>query len=162
MRRVQRVQRPQASKSRARLQCIAMETSTSRQAIARAVERTPDILFATLFGSRVGGRARADSDWDIAIYLDERLGPREREAIRARLIAALEPATPVDVVILNDAPALLARRALDGDPIVVSDRRAWVRFFVRTLAAAGDDAFWQRIHADARERRLAEGRFGRS
>jgi predicted nucleotidyltransferase len=133
-----------------------------RQQIARALEATPGVLFATLFGSRAAGRARADSDWDIAIYLDERLGSREREATRARLIAALEPATRVDVVILNDAPALLARRALDGDPIVVSDRRAWVRFFVRTLAAAGDEAFWQAIHAGARERRLAEGRFGRS
>lgn len=132
-----------------------------REQIARAVEATPGVLFATLFGSRATGRARADSDWDVAIYLDERLGSREREAVRARLVAALEPAIRVDVVVLNHAPTLLARRALDGDPLVVSDRRAWVRFFVRTLAAAGDEALWQAIHADARERRLAEGRFGR-
>ncbi len=138
-----------------------MESSTGRQRIARAVEETPGVLFATLFGSRAAGHARADSDWDVAIYLDEGVGAREREALRARLIAALEPTIAVDVVVLNDAPALLARRALDGDPIVVSDRRAWVRFFVRTLAAAGDEAYWRRLHADARERRLAEGRFGR-
>ncbi len=138
-----------------------MESSIGRQRIARALEQTPGVLFATLFGSRVSDRPRADSDWDVAIFLDEGLDAPEREAISARLIAALEPTTAVDVVILNDAPALLARRALDGDPIVVSDRRAWVRFFVNTLAAAGDEAYWRRLHADARERRLAEGRFGR-
>jgi hypothetical protein len=138
-----------------------MESSSGRRRIERAVDETPGVLFATLFGSRAGGRAREDSDWDVAIYLDPALGARERGAIRDRLIAALEPATPVDVVVLNDAPALLARRALDGDPILVSDRRAWVRFFVRALAAAGDEEYWRRLHADARERRLAEGRFGR-
>jgi len=133
----------------------------SRERISVAVAETPSVLFATLFGSRAAGRARADSDWDLAIYLDDTLDPRERERIRSRLIATLEPGIRVDVVILNDAPALLARRALDGERIVVHDRRAWVRFFVRTLAAAGDEAFWQDLHARARERRLSEGRFGR-
>jgi hypothetical protein len=39
--------------------------------------------------------------------------------------------------------------------------RAWVRFAVQTLAAAGDEAHWSELHARERERRLAEGRFGR-
>jgi hypothetical protein len=138
-----------------------MQARDARTQIARVMQRLPGVLFATLFGSRARDRARADSDWDVAIYLDERLAARERDAVRAELIASLEPAIPVDVVILNDAPPLLARRALEGDPIAVADRRAWVRFFVRTLAAAGDEEHWRRLHAAARERRLAEGRFGR-
>jgi len=132
-----------------------------REQIALAVAETPGVLFATLFGSRAAGRARGDSDWDIAIYLDDALDARERDQIRSRLIAALEPAIRVDVVVLNDAPALLARRALDGEALLVRDRRARVRFFVRTLAAAGDEAFWHDLHARARERRLSEGRYGR-
>jgi predicted nucleotidyltransferase len=138
-----------------------MESASGRERILRVLEGTRGLLFATLFGSQASDRARADSDWDVAIYVDEGLAPREREEIRARLIAALEPAIAVDVVILNDAPPLLARRALDGDPIVMADRRAWVRFFVRTLAAASDEAYFRWLHTDARERRLAEGRFGR-
>ena len=133
----------------------------AREQIDAAVAETPGVLFATLFGSRATDRARGDSDWDVAIYLDDALDGRERDRIRARLIAALEPGIRVDVVILNDAPALLARRALDGEQLLVRDRRAWVRFFVRTLAAAGDEAFWRDLHARARERRLSEGRYGR-
>jgi hypothetical protein len=38
---------------------------------------------------------------------------------------------------------------------------SFVRFFVRTLAMAGDERYWREIHAAARARRLEEGRFGR-
>jgi predicted nucleotidyltransferase len=132
-----------------------------RERIAEEIARTPRILFAVLFGSRAMDRARAGSDWDVGIYLDEALDAEARARIRDRLIAALEPSTHVDVVLLNDAPALLARRALDGEKLLVRDRRAWVRFAVRTLAAAGDEAFWRDLHARERQRRLEEGRFGR-
>jgi predicted nucleotidyltransferase len=133
-----------------------------RERIAEELARVPGLLFAVLFGSRSAERARADSDWDLGIYLDESGEPAEHERVRARLIAALEPSVPVDVVLLNEAPALLARRALDGERLLLRDPRAWVRFAVRTLAAAGDEAYWRDLHARERERRLAEGRFGRS
>jgi predicted nucleotidyltransferase len=132
-----------------------------RERIAEVTAEAPGVLFATLFGSRAEDRARADSDWDVGVYLDDALDARERERIRLRLVAALEPATAVDVVILNEAPALLARRALDGERLFVRDRCAFVRFFVRTLGAAGDEAYWRDLHARERARRLAEGRFGR-
>ena len=118
-------------------------------------------MFATLFGSRGSGAARSDSDWDIGIYFDDAIDSEARMRTRARLAAALEPAIQVDLVILNDAPAALARRALDGEILVLHDRRAWVRFFVRTLAAAGDEAYWSELHARERARRLEGGRFGR-
>jgi uncharacterized protein YutE (UPF0331/DUF86 family) len=77
-----------------------------RERIAEELARTPGLLFAVLFGSRTTERARADSDWDLGIYLDESGGPAQHERVRARLIAALEPSVPVDVVLLNEAPAL--------------------------------------------------------
>jgi predicted nucleotidyltransferase len=132
-----------------------------RERIAAAVAAEPAVSFATLFGSRAADCARADSDWDVGVHLDESVDARGRERARLRLVAALEPAIRVDVVILNDAPALLARRALEGEHLFVRDRRAFVRFFVRTLAAAGDEAFWRDLHARERARRLEEGRFGR-
>jgi predicted nucleotidyltransferase len=137
------------------------EAAQARERIAEATASLPGAVFATLFGSRADDRARSDSDWDVGVYLDDALDARERSRIRLRLVAALEPAIQVDVVILNDAPALLARRALDGERLFIRDQRTFVRFFVRTLAAAGDEAFWRDLHARERARRLAEGRFGR-
>jgi predicted nucleotidyltransferase len=132
-----------------------------RDRIEAELAGTPEVAFATLFGSRAAGEGRPDSDWDVAVYLDDALTAADRARVRVRLVAALEPAARVDVVVLNEAPALLARRALDGQKLLVRDRRAFVRFAVRTLAEAGDEAFWRDLHARERRRRLAEDRFGR-
>ena len=132
-----------------------------RDRIAQELADVPGIAFATLFGSQVEGGSRPDSDWDVAVYLDDRMSGAEREAVRNRLVAALAPQTPVDVVILNESPALLARCALGGERLLMRDERAWVRFFVRTLAEVGDEAYWRDLHAKERRRRLEEGRFGR-
>jgi predicted nucleotidyltransferase len=133
-----------------------------RERIIEELSRLRGVSFAVLFGSQSKQRARADSDWDVAIYFDVSISSGDRARARLALIAALEPAIPVDVVILNEAPTLLARRALDGEPLVMRDRREWVRFAVRTLAAAGDEAYWNELHARERMKRLEEGRFGRS
>jgi uncharacterized protein len=131
-----------------------------RTRIVNALEARPEIVFALLFGSRAGGRPRPDSDWDLAIYLDDRLDPRARFSIRRELIAALEPATRVDLVVLNDAPPLLGHRALFGELLVDRDHARYVRYFVRTVGASLDEAPVRRIHADARRRRLTEARDG--
>lgn len=133
-----------------------------RERITSELLHIPGVAFAVLFGSRSKQVARADSDWDIAIWFDDSVPAADRARARLALIAALEPAIPVDVVILNEAATLLARRALDGEPLVMRDRRAWVRFAVRTLAAAGDELYWNELHARERIKRLEEGRFGRS
>jgi predicted nucleotidyltransferase len=119
------------------------------------------VRFALLFGSRAGGKPRADSDWDLAVYLSDELSPEERFSERLRLAAELEDLGRIDLVVLNDAPPLLGQRALQGRRILVQDPVAYVRFFVRTEAAAGDERYWREIHRDARKRRLEEGRFGR-
>ncbi|MBD3335481.1 MAG: hypothetical protein GF355_08180 [Candidatus Eisenbacteria bacterium] len=120
-----------------------------------------EILFALLFGSRARGDERPGSDWDVGAYLDDRLGPEKRFELRLRLHAELQEAGCVDLVVLNDAPPLLAHRALQGIRLIVRDRSAYVRFFVRTAARAGDEQFWRSLHARARARRLEEGKFGR-
>jgi hypothetical protein len=132
-----------------------------RARLREALEKHREILFALLFGSRATGRERADSDWDVGVYVEGGLGANERFRLRLTLQAELDALGRMDVVILNDAPPLLAARALQGERLLVRDRTAYVRFFVRTLALAGDEAYWRRIHAEARARRLREGRFGR-
>jgi hypothetical protein len=123
------------------------------------LDAEPAIAFARLFGSRSRGNPRADSDWDIAVYLDESLGAERRFAIRRQLSAALSgPAGPeVDVIILNDAPPLLAHRALQGSELFTRDRRAYVRFFVRTMGELDDERHFRAVHSRERGRRLRGG-----
>ena len=133
----------------------------ARARLAEHVAEVPEVRFALLFGSRVTGVARPDSDWDLGVYLADDLDAVERAAVRDRLVAAIEPRDPVDVVILNEAPPLLAHRALLGEKLVARDEVAFVRFAVRTLAAAGDEVYWRELHARERRSRLEQERFGR-
>jgi uncharacterized protein len=131
-----------------------------RARIVEALVARPEIVFALLFGSRASGRARPDSDWDIAVFLDEALDASTRFRVRRALAAALEPELTVDIVVLNEAPPLLAHRALTGQLLVDRDRARYVRFFVRTLGESQDEAYARRIHADARRDRLIAGHHG--
>lgn len=133
----------------------------SERTILDAFAAETSVQFALLFGSRARGTARADSDWDLAVFVDPRLDSAARWHLRTRLIAALAPAIAADVVVLNDAPPLLAQRALQGRVLLKRDPVAYSRFFVKTLAAAGDEQYWNDLHARERERRLVGGRFGR-
>jgi len=138
-----------------------IQPDPARTRLAARLAEAPELRFALLFGSRVTARARPDSDWDLAVYLRDGLEPAERAAIRDRLVAAIEPGDRVDLVILNDAPPLLAHRALCGEKLFSRDEVAFVRFVVRTLATAGDEAYWRELHARERRMRLEQGRFGR-
>jgi predicted nucleotidyltransferase len=120
-----------------------------------------EVIFALLFGSRATGRPRPDSDWDVAVYFDDRLSPVERFARQRELIAELSDLGFIDLVVLNDAPPLLAHRALQGRRIVEHDHGVYVEFFIRTLGASEDERYWREMHHRARLQRLAEGRFGR-
>ena len=81
------------------------------------------IVSAYLFGSEAEGRAHRESDVDIGVVLrhDEHPTARDRFEARLRLHADLGAALgrEVDVIVLNDAPPLLARR------VVLSGRRVF-------------------------------------
>lgn len=121
------------------------------------LRRYEAVRFALLFGSRATGHPRPDSDWDVAVYLDDALPPQQRFRLRLDLAGALD----ADVSVLNDAPPLLAHRALMGRPLIIRDKSAYVRFFVRSVAFAEDERRYRAVHAGARRRRIEEGRFGR-
>ncbi len=130
--------------------------------LRQILEARDEILFAYLFGSRAGGRPRPDSDWDVAVFVGPGLSERERFDLRVQLGLDLEEIGQADVIVLNDAPPILAHSALKGCRLVVRDKTALVRFFVKTMALADDARWWSEIHLKARLQRIAEGRFGRS
>ena len=81
------------------------------------------VASAYLFGSQAEGRAHRDSDVDIGVVLCYSEYPAARDRFEGRLRLGTELAAALgreaDVIVLNDAPPLLARR------IVVAGRRVF-------------------------------------
>ena len=105
--------------------------SVDRQLLARltrALSPREEILEAYLFGSRARGRARRDSDVDVAVYVDEARVRASAWGYRADLTTDLMVAlgtNDVDVVVLNRASILLYHRVLrDGVRVLSRDLRA--------------------------------------
>lgn len=115
-----------------------------------AAER-PGLLSAYLFGSQREGRAHRESDVDVGILLDRTLYPTRRARFEGRLrltswLAAKLQQRAVDVVILNDAPACLARHIVTAGERMFCSNAAADHDFVRDaqLRAADLEPFLRR------------------
>lgn len=86
--------------------------------VAESLESRREILEAYLFGSHARGSARAQSDLDVAVYLDDPRPAASPFGYAADLTAALMSSLGtqrVEVVVLNEASPLLYYRVLrDG------------------------------------------------
>ena len=82
---------------------------------AAELARELDVVLGYLFGSAARGRADALSDVDFAVLLDHGLSPEARVDIQLRLMGALAEcsAREVQVVVLNEAPPLLAYQVVE-------------------------------------------------
>ena len=92
------------------------------------LEEEQDITYALLFGSGGRGRLRPASDVDVAVEL--RAGAPRDTATLGHLTARLESAAgrPVDLVLMDEAPAPLAYRIFrDGRLVLERDHAALVR-----------------------------------
>jgi hypothetical protein len=103
----------------------------------QALSELPGVRLAFLFGSRARGHARADSDFDVAVLVDETWAREDRGSMLRRIISRLGrqvSSAHLDLVVLNDAPPLLRHRVL-RDGIVLFERSAVERprFARRTL-----------------------------
>ena len=109
------------------------------------------------------GRARPDSDIDIAVLVGRRIPDARALSYRLRLMNDLGAAlhrSDVQLVILNDAPPLLAQRVLSRGALVFErSRGARVRFQVHTASRYADmvptmERYIRRLKKDVRERRV--------
>lgn len=148
----------------------------------------PDVVFAYLFGSRAEGGLHGASDVDVAVYLrdDEREvagrspgyarepGIADWSRIHGDLVEALAPEASVgggerghapegvDLVILNDAPPLLADRVLRRGRLLFSrSEPERIRWSVRVKSRHCDLRPLRRRLDRAVSERLRDGRFGR-
>lgn len=89
-------------------------------------------LFALVFGSMAGGRAKPDSDLDLAVYF--RRPPEGLEVLRMVNDLSNLAGREIDLVILNRASAFLRHQVMkNGLRLVIRDRSAYIRFREKTM-----------------------------
>ena len=94
----------------------------------------PEAVAVYLYGSRARGSASPASDVDLGVLLSSAPAPTLRSVARD-LEGSVERAVglPVEVVVLNTAPADLVHRVLrDGVLLLDRDRAARIRFEVQS------------------------------
>ena len=110
------------------------------------------------------GRARSDSDIDVGALLGRRLPDTRALRYRLKLAGALGAALhrdDVQLVILDDAPPLLAQRALSRGVLVFQrSRAARVRVPVATAQRYEDIAPTMERYVDRLKRHVRDGRTG--
>lgn len=129
--------------------------------LADTLRECPDVRLAYLFGSRARGSARTDSDFDIALLIDEDAARQERGSVVRRLAGRLGRVVSsalLDVVILNDAPPLLRHRVLrDGVLLIARSEEERVRFAVKAIRDYQDEQVRREQATRARIQRLKRG-----
>jgi len=82
------------------------------------------VVLGYLFGSQAKGKIGPLSDIDIAVYFKEAITSDERFDLRLKILgelADLFKTDDIDLVVLNDAPPLLAHRILKEGVLIFSD-----------------------------------------
>jgi len=101
-----------------------METFTKKR-LANIFKKRKVVL-AYLFGSQAKEKTGPLSDIDIAVYFDAKVSSDERFDLRLEVlgeITDLYKTDDIDLIVLNDAPPLLAHRILKEGVLVFSDNR---------------------------------------
>jgi predicted nucleotidyltransferase len=142
---------------------MAPEELLSR--VERALLPLSSVRAALLYGSRASGKARQDSDIDIAVLLESPSLPSERKQLLWTLLGALGKelrSDRIDLVLLNDAPPKLAFHVLKHGRIAfVRDPVELHRFQVRTYSRHADYQPVERWFRLATKRRAeSAGRLG--
>src|SRR5262249_9129158 len=141
-----------------------MDLDAFRQPLQGLFQQHP-VCLAYLFGSQATQRTHPSSDVDVAVLLDEALTPDERFAERLRLLGDLSRlfgTDQVDLVMLNEAPPLLAYETLRyGVLLYCADAQTRIEFQVHTLRAYEDTMPLRRILSEAMVARLKSGTFGK-
>ncbi len=123
-----------------------------------AREGPPGVLAAYLFGSHATGRAARESDVDVAVVVDPTCRPEDSFELRVRVssdLVGVLHANDVDVLVLNEAPPVLAARVLrEGVRVYCRDEEALRAFALGRLLRAGDLEPFLRRHEETLLRSL--------
>jgi predicted nucleotidyltransferase len=122
------------------------------EALGKALKGRSDVHLAMLFGSRARGRARQDSDVDVAVVAPD----VDLWALSADL--SLPVGMEVDVVDLKDASYPLLNAVLrDGIPVHMGQKGALGSWRSRTISQIELDRTWYEQMRDGFLRKLAAG-----
>jgi predicted nucleotidyltransferase len=120
------------------------------------------VILAYLFGSTVRGDAGKLSDVDIGILLDEKLSKEDRFDLELKLIseiAILIKKNKIDLVVLNEAPLLLAHNIIKDGIVLKSDEAERVKFETKILSMYIDEKYYIKRHTEETLKRIAEAGF---
>ncbi len=116
------------------------------------------IILAYLFGSTVRGDTGRLSDVDIGVLLDEKLSKKDRFDLELKLmgeIAALIKKNKIDLIVLNEAPLLLAYNIIKNGIILKSSERERVKFETKLLSKYMDEKYYIKRHTEETLKRIA-------
>lgn len=109
------------------------------QALSDYLGRLPDVLAALVFGSAAAGRLRPDSDLDIAVLFPAQAVPDALAAVELRERLTQFASRDVDLVVLNQAPPILAFQAIkNGRIIACHDQHAYQCYVMRLISEYAD------------------------
>lgn len=86
------------------------------EALTEHLKAHPAIEFAILFGSQAQGKAKSESDLDIAIYLNRALSLEEYLTLNLQLEKT--SGREVDLIILNEASPLLKHQVMKNRKVL--------------------------------------------
>lgn len=128
---------------------------------ARKLEQHAEIILVSLFGSRATGKAREDSDIDVAILVAESEIVPSLFDFELELIAELAD-DRVDLVVLNHASPLLKHQVLKhGIKLFSRDKAAEVAFVVQAITHYLNTQYLRRVQDKVMHRQIQEGKYGR-
>jgi len=135
------------------------------QRILDAVAPLSGIETLVLFGSHATGRARPDSDLDVAVL--PKVEVESRRKLQLDVIGALMDLAAegrVDVVLVDEAPVVFRQRIMEhGRVLFGADSRAWQQLRFETMREYADTAYHRRLYREKQAERLLKGeRSGRS
>ncbi len=118
-----------------------------------------NILLAYLFGSTVRGNTGRLSDIDIAILVDEKSSKKEHLDIELKIlseITILIKRDKIDLILLNEAPLLLAYNVIKNGVILKSNEMERVKFEIKIISTYLDQQYYINRHAEKSLNRIAE------
>jgi len=140
-----------------------MKTKVDIDKLREFFKSESDISFAYIFGSRARGNAGPLSDIDIAVFLDKSFAEARYMDKQSEVLARLTKlfkTNKVDLIVLNEAPLLLAQRVLKyGIPILGRDDIERVRYETQVTRDYLDTKPLRNTQTGHLFRRIKEGRF---